>query len=257
MRRLMWIARRVNANVVYSGFERLLSREAPPGPGGQAIVFAAHPDDETLACGGVIAMKRAARIAVKIVFLTDGGKQADLRPDGSVDPQYKALRNREAHRAINVLGVPEADAEFLDYPDGQLETLEKIRRRELVATLARILTDRQPAEIYLPHPRDGHEDHDATHSLVREALASAHLAPIVREYSIHLPWRSPVAAYRLFYGNRRAVRVPIRHVLEQKQRALAEYPSQTTSFQPGFLNRFVLPYEIFYEVAAANPTVDL
>jgi LmbE family N-acetylglucosaminyl deacetylase len=250
----MWIVRRLNANLVYSGCERLLSRKAPPGVGGPTVVFAAHPDDETLACGGVIAMKRAEQVPVTIVFLTDGGKQADLRPDGSGDPEYQALRNHEARRALKVLDVPEPDVEFLDYPDGQLETLEKTRRGELIATLARILADRQPVEIYMPHPRDGHEDHDATHSLVREALASTHLTPIVREYSIHLPWRSPIAAYRLFFGNRRAVRVPIQNVLEQKQRALAEYPSQTTSFQPGFLNRFVLPYEIFYEARAAVST---
>jgi LmbE family N-acetylglucosaminyl deacetylase len=252
----MWIVRRFNANVIYSGCERLLSREAPPGVGGPAIVFAAHPDDETLACGGVIAMKRAARVPVKIVFLTHGGKQADLRPDGSMDPDYQTLRNREARRALRVLGVPEADAEFLDYPDGQLETLDEIPRRELIATLAGILVDRRPSEVYVPHARDGHEDHDATHLLVQEALAFTHLTPTMREYSIHLPWRSPVAAYRLFYGTRRAMRYPIRNVLEQKRRALAEYASQTTGFQPGFLNRFLLPYEIFYEAPAADSTTD-
>ena len=254
IRRQLWVARRFNANVICRGCERLLSRKTPPGAGGPAVVFAAHQDDETLACGGVIAIKRAACVPVNVVFITDGGKQADLRPDGSVDPDYKALRKREAHRALAVRGVPESDARFLDYPDGQLETLEGTRRRKLIATIAAVLKDSRPAEIYVPHRRDGHEDHDATHSLVRDALASIKLAPIVREYCIHRPWRSPLAAWQLLVSNHRVVRFPIRHVLEQKQRALAEYPSQTAGFQPGFLNRFVLPYEIFYEAPVGTTT---
>lgn len=37
-----------------------------------AIVFSPHQDDETLGCGGMIALRRAQNIPVSVVFLTDG-----------------------------------------------------------------------------------------------------------------------------------------------------------------------------------------
>ena len=36
------------------------------------MVFAAHPDDEVLGCGGTIAMHAKKKDIVQIVFFTDG-----------------------------------------------------------------------------------------------------------------------------------------------------------------------------------------
>jgi len=41
--------------------------------GRRVIIFAPHPDDETLACSGTIIKKIAEGCEVYIVFMTDGG----------------------------------------------------------------------------------------------------------------------------------------------------------------------------------------
>lgn len=39
---------------------------------GEILVFAPHPDDETIGCGGTIALHRARNDQVKVIIVTDG-----------------------------------------------------------------------------------------------------------------------------------------------------------------------------------------
>jgi N-acetylglucosamine malate deacetylase 2 len=78
----------------------------------------AHPDDESLACGGTLA--RAADAGARVVLLCASrgtrGPVSDrsLLPDNDVG----VVRVRELHEAAAVLGVAEVIA--LDHPDGSL-----------------------------------------------------------------------------------------------------------------------------------------
>src|SRR5947209_4351316 len=57
-----------------------------------ALVFAPHPDDETLGCGGAIVRKKRAGAVVKIVVMTDGSASHP----GQIDPdELKKLRAEE------------------------------------------------------------------------------------------------------------------------------------------------------------------
>jgi hypothetical protein len=48
-----------------------------------AVVFAPHPDDETLGCGGTIVRKIRAGARVRLVVMTDGGSShRELLPAG-------------------------------------------------------------------------------------------------------------------------------------------------------------------------------
>src|SRR3972149_6748886 len=64
-----------------------------------AIVFAPHPDDETLGCGGTIIKKKRAGAKIRIVFTTDGRHAQDLIPED----EMKAIRVREAVTAACLL----------------------------------------------------------------------------------------------------------------------------------------------------------
>src|SRR5690606_38092378 len=44
-----------------------------PALDGPLLVIAPHPDDETLGCGGVIALATCRNVRVHTVFVTDGG----------------------------------------------------------------------------------------------------------------------------------------------------------------------------------------
>lgn len=116
--------------------------------GGKVLVFSPHPDDETLGCGGTLALLRDNGCAVKVVFVTDGGGAGSL-PEGSI-----AIRQQEAKAALTTLGVQ--DWLFLDEPDGSFRSHPKFERQAL-----EIMQHFQADWLFLPSVLDYHRDHVA------------------------------------------------------------------------------------------------
>src|SRR5271165_3026576 len=86
------------------------------GAGG-LVVVAPHPDDESLACGGLIAEACAEGRPARVVVVSDG---AGSHPASKAYPKMRLrdLREAEARRAIAELGLdPDRDIEFLSLPD--------------------------------------------------------------------------------------------------------------------------------------------
>ncbi len=130
-------------------------------PRGRALVLAAHPDDETLGCGGAVVLHRLRGDPVKVVVVTDG---AAGDPRGLYRARdYRELRRGEARRAARALGRP--SLEFWGYPDGALEDDAALRRR-----LRALLEAEAPAVVYRPAENDPHPDHRA---LARAFAAAA------------------------------------------------------------------------------------
>lgn len=111
-------------------------------------MFAPHPDDETLGCGGTLALLRQNGCAVKVVFVTDGAGAGGL-PDGAA-----AIRRKEAAAALGVLGVE--DRVFLDEPDGSFRSSPRFEKNVL-----ELFRQFQPDWIFLPSVLDYHRDHVA------------------------------------------------------------------------------------------------
>ena len=89
-----------------------------PLAGRTVLAVFAHPDDESLACGGTLA--RLADAGVRVVLLCgsrgESGSISDpaLVPDGDL----ARVRTRELTEAAGVLGV--SDVVVFDHPDGDL-----------------------------------------------------------------------------------------------------------------------------------------
>lgn len=218
---------------------------------GSTIVIAPHPDDESLGCGGMIAMKRAAGLVVRIVFLTDGGKLPENSSSlhGDREHEYVALRRREALQAVGRLGVNPDDVEFLEYMDGHLANLTSASRNELIKKLGDILRSHRPCEVYVPHRRDCHPDHEAAYDLILNAIGeNLERQSRLFQYVIWLPWLSPFASRFAIFNAATAYRLNITSVYSQKLRAIDMYRSQIQCFPAGFLNRFTFKFEIFHEV---------
>ena len=95
------------------------------GASDRILVLAPHPDDESLACGGVIQRALSSGLPVHVLFLTLGDnnewsfmvyrKRPELLPW-----QVRAMgevRHGEALAAARVLGLPPDALTFLGYPD--------------------------------------------------------------------------------------------------------------------------------------------
>ena len=162
----------------------------------KVLVFAPHPDDETLGCGGTLA-RLALHCQVKVVLVTDGSGA------GGLPPEAGAIRQAEFVRALAVLGVN--DSVQLYQPDGHFQGSAELAQQVQV-----LLDDYRPDWVFLPSPLDYHRDH------VRIA---AFLEPLCR--------RCVSVTQLLFYEI--WAPVPATHVVDiteqagRKQAALAEH----------------------------------
>ena len=223
------------------------------------LVVAPHPDDETLGCGGAIALLRALDCDVQVLVISDG----TLSHPRSVKypaPCLRILRESETLAALAVLGLGETDISFLRLQDGSISNLESIRLREAVAHCSRFLQTSMPATIFLPWRFDPHPDHRATWQLIHTALVDFKrvdlaYSPRLIEYPIW-DWD---AEQRGHFGCEQvsAWRLDISTVLEMKIRAIAAYRSQTTDLidddpegfrlTPKMLENFAQPWELYLE----------
>jgi len=229
-------------------------REAP------AVVIAPHQDDETLACGGVIARKRSEGLPVHVIFITDGSASHPGHPRlGPAD--ISTLRHAEALRAMDCLGVERQAVHFLDEPDGSLKTITAARREDLVARLAGLLGPIAPGEIFLPCNPDGSSEHDATFGFVMDALARTKLRLDIWQYPVW-SWWNPVLLLHLWRDTKDCRRLPLEDYRQAKQQAIFCYESQISPLAPGtvaalppeLVDIFLADTEFFFRYGPArNP----
>ena len=179
-----------------------------PTPGERVLVFAPHPDDETLGAGGMIRQARLKGDDVRAVLITNGDgfriSAAQCFHEITVPPadfvRYAYLRQAEARTALAVLGLPSDHVTFLGYPDRGLmpmwiehwspktpfssaftgadhspyinsPTLHTAYcGQNLLADIEKQMLSDQPTDIYVTHPSDDHPDHAAASVFVRTAL---------------------------------------------------------------------------------------
>ena len=197
------------------------------------IVFAPHPDDETLGCGGTIAKKLAEGYEVIIVVMTDGRflllKSFGIDNDPSPE-QVKEIRRGEVLRATKILGVPEKNVIFLDFVDGTLEENEEAAEEKVIE----ILEKYTPSEVYFPFERDAHLDHQAANRIVRRAVKKLGIKPLMYRYTImHKAARfGPLLEFLASIFKRDRIYVDVSEVLPLKREAVKEFKSELTAISP-------------------------
>lgn len=199
-------------------------------------MFAPHPDDEVLGCGGVLAMLADRRTPVQVIIMTDGRAS---HPGRIPIDELVALRRAEAEAAASKLGLPGDAYVFLDFPDHRLDAFHDAA----MSRISQLLADFRPEQVFVPHRHDGLLDHEATWTIVMTALSAWGRAIDVFEYPVWLwntwPWttgqprpgwdiraisRTLVGVARIASGCR--VHVALDDVLPRKLEALKAYRSQ-------------------------------
>lgn len=163
------------------------------------LVFAPHPDDEVIGCGGSLLKKIAAGCEVTVVYMTSGEGTAPA-----------SQRETEAARSCHFMGV--STHIFLREPDGFLQ-----RTPQVTEAVTAILKKENPHIVYVPHQHEKNADHAATHSIVHHCLFQAN-PEMVLAYEVWTPMQN--------YG----LIVDITDVIEKKVEALMIYSSQINQF---------------------------
>jgi LmbE family N-acetylglucosaminyl deacetylase len=218
------------------------------------IVFAPHPDDETLGCGGTIAKKLAEGYEVIIVVMTDGRflllKSFGIDDDPSPE-HVKGIRRGEVLRATKILGVPEENVIFLDFVDGTLGENEEAAEEKV----AEIIEKHAPSEVYFPFERDAHTDHQAANRIVRGAIEKLGIKPMIYRYTImhKAAHFGPLIEFIASIFKRDRVYVDVSEFLPLKREAVKEFKSELTALSPiqskphtKDFKKFLKKKEIFY-----------
>jgi N-acetylglucosamine malate deacetylase 1 len=122
------------------------------------VVFAAHPDDEILGCGGTIAKLIQKGSKVHVVFLADGESSRDDIED--IDNLILQRKNN-AKKALKILGCD--SIEFLDFPDNRLDSLDLL---DVVKKVENFIDAFKPYTIFTHYAHDLNIDHQITHNAV-------------------------------------------------------------------------------------------
>lgn len=194
-------------------------------------VFAPHPDDETIACGGMIAQATARGDEVSIVILTDGRyshkSKFKIWPNPRTD-RIRAIRKREAIKAADVLGVKMENIHFMDFEDGTL-----VQHMSEAGEFVKLQLNKwKPTEVYVPYSGDAHTDHAATNEIVLTAVSELGLSMHLYEYIV---WQQDESELPYVFGQPNAVTLDIPDVLEIKMQALKMYKSQIETRFPSHI----------------------
>ncbi len=191
------------------------------------VVLAAHPDDEVLGVGGLLARLAALGADLRLVWATDG-EASHPCSTAPIVARLGAVRRSESALATERLGLAAAPRRHLGLRDGRL-TGEEDRLTELVAA------EVAGADVVLaPWSRDGHPDHEAC------GRAAGRVASAVLEYPVWTwHWAGPDDA-RVPWSRARRVELDD-DATARKAAAVGCFRTQVAAIGPAPADAAVLP----------------
>ncbi len=225
----------------------------------RSLIVAPHPDDESLACGGTIALLRKNHYPVHVIFVTDGTMS---HPNSKLFPSLKlrSLREAEAINALSILGVPTTSISFLRLPDSRLNEISRSVYQRTSEKITELITQFQPDTIFVPWRQDPHPDHIASWALLRDAIKKYSLVairrPVLLEYLLWF-WERTNPNEIASSQTAKIWSIDITPTLQKKANAIREHKSQFGqlikddpggfSLPPTLLEKLQGPNEIYLE----------
>ncbi|HMK53371.1 MAG TPA: PIG-L family deacetylase [Methanobacteriaceae archaeon] len=195
------------------------------------LIFAPHPDDETLGTAGIIQRAKEKNATILVVSMTDGSgshgkdmfKNFLASSNSTANETLPELRHRELIAAVSALGLNQSEIIFLGYPDAGLKSMfedywdspyqssndfnsfnqspynysyqknASFTGANVANNVKTIIKDFKPTIIFYPDDGDDHTDHLATSAFVRYAALEANYTGKNYTYLVHkgLKWPTP------------------------------------------------------------------
>ncbi len=216
---------------------------------GQVVLAVfAHPDDESLACGGTLAVLADAGARVVVMCASHGERGSESGPVR--DDQLARRRARELQEAAAALGV--SDVRLFSHPDGELRWAQVTEFHAEIVLFLR----RHPAAAVITFGEDGlywHPDHIGVYERVVTAMnALGNGAPPL--YLVSMPngamteivraavargWKPPARGFWSIapesfglLANPHTIEVNVQAVLRRKLDAILAHQSQMGTGHP-------------------------
>jgi LmbE family N-acetylglucosaminyl deacetylase len=119
------------------------------------LIIAAHPDDDILGCGGLIAKYRKS-VNFKVIFIAEGSscRYKNLSANKDQIDQTIKKRNCYAKNALKLLGVK--NFSFYDLPCGRLDSLPIIEINKIIENEINLF---KPEILFTHSESDNNNDH--------------------------------------------------------------------------------------------------
>jgi LmbE family N-acetylglucosaminyl deacetylase len=161
-------------------------------PRSRVMLFAPHPDDESLATAVYLQRAINAGASVRVVYATDGERncwpqrvlERRVRLREKDRHRWGARRRNEALAALRVLGISATDVRFLSLPDQGVTNLLLGGCGETLRRLVHAIAEWWPTHLLIPSEHDTHPDHSGLAVLLRVALQNR-LVATSRLTSLH------------------------------------------------------------------------
>lgn len=199
---------------------------------GRLVVVAPHPDDEVLACGGLMCAAASIGLKVQVIAVTDG--EACYPGEAWWTPQrLRQARRNELRAALDELSIDAGAIIHLGIADGGVTDHERGLEDWLWQTL------REDDLVVAPWRFDGHPDHEAAG---RAAWRAAHAIGCRRlEYPVWgWHWLDPSCAHMAWESPRL---LDISPLAARKRQAIARFRTQTGNV-PRLQSEPILPAHV-------------
>ena len=159
------------------------------------LVVAAHPDDEILGCGGVLAAHASKGDTVHVLIVAEGATSRDC----GGDPHAKELEvvglKSAASRAASVIGAEEP--RMLGLPDNRLDSMPLL---DVIKPIEAVVEAVMPQIVYTHYAGDLNVDHRIVHQAVVTACRPLPGSPVKALYAFETvsstEWQTAGEAFR-------------------------------------------------------------
>ncbi len=188
------------------------------------LIIAAHPDDETLGCGGTIARFSKEQEPVHILILGQGITSRQTGDNHTQALEIETLREN-GRNAVKILGA--SHIYFESFADNMFDSVPLLN---IVRTIESYIDTIRPSVIFTHHGGDLNIDHSITARAVLTAARPMPGCPVKHLYAFEVLSATDWSFGQISPGFIPHYFISIKGFMEQKIKALKSYEGEIRSF---------------------------